>query len=209
MARTGKTLSRNDRQLWGRVAKTVKPLPGRMDALLASSAAVDVNKSEQTEPDTAGRAADQRPQLTQAMREALRGAFSDDKPTREPRRNGPVPSAALHQAGIDKPVHRKIAKGRLPIDGRIDLHGMTLDQAHGVLLAFLARAHAGGKRHVLVITGKGASLGSEGALKRSVPQWLAKPEFAGFVSGYEWAARHHGGGGALYIRLSKRPGSVA
>jgi DNA-nicking Smr family endonuclease len=73
-----------------------------------------------------------------------------------------------------------------------------------MLLDFLIRAHERGLRHVLVITGKGSSLGSEGALKRAVPLWFAMPEFRFLISSYEPAARHHGGDGALYVRLSRR-----
>ena len=44
-------------------------------------------------------------------------------------------------------------------------------------LSFLQRAHAGGVRYVLVITGKGSSSGGEGVLRRAVPAWLSTPPF--------------------------------
>lgn len=121
---------------------------------------------------------------------------TDHRPADAPR---PPPS---HQP-LEKPVYRKLAKGRLPIEARIDLHGLFQDEAHDLLLDFLYRAHDRGMRHVLVITGKGSSLGSEGALRRAVPLWFSKPEFRFLISSYEWAARHHGGEGALYVRLSR------
>jgi DNA-nicking Smr family endonuclease len=83
---------------------------------------------------------------------------------------------------------------------------MTQSEAHGFLLDFLSRAHARELRHVLVITGKGASMGSDGALKRAVPLWFAKPEFRHLISSYETAAQPHGGEGALYVRLTKSGG---
>ena len=104
---------------------------------------------------------------------------------------------------LEKPVKRKLAKGHLPIEARVDLHGMVQSEAHGFLLHFLLRAHDRGLRHVLVITGKGTSLGSDGALKRAVPMWFSLPEFRMLISSYEPAARNHGGEGALYVRLSK------
>ena len=55
-----------------------------------------------------------------------------------------------------------------------------------------------------MITGKGASFGSDGALKRAVPAWLATPTFRPLVSGHDHAARKHGGGGAIYVRLRKK-----
>nr|WP_210314744.1 Smr/MutS family protein [Rhizobium sp. AQ_MP] len=113
------------------------------------------------------------------------------------------PAAHAHHP-LEKPVKRKLSRGHLALEARIDLHGLIQSEAHGMLLDFLIRAHERGLRHVLVITGKGSSLGSEGALKRAVPLWFAMPEFRFLISSYEPAARHHGGDGALYVRLSRR-----
>ena len=109
---------------------------------------------------------------------------------------------------IERPVRRKLARGRLQIDASIDLHGMGLDEAHDRLRLFLADAQRRDLRFILVITGKGSSLGSAGALKRSVPQWLAKPTFSMLVSGHDQASRAHGGEGALYVRLKRRKPSI-
>ncbi|MHC5306392.1 Smr/MutS family protein [Bartonella sp. LJL80] len=104
---------------------------------------------------------------------------------------------------FDKPTHRKIAKGRIHIDGRVDLHGLIQSEAYSLLLHFLQSANSRGLRHVLVITGKGTSPGSDGILRQSVPHWLSTPPFRQIVSSFEDAARHHGGHGALYIRLRR------
>ena len=50
-------------------------------------------------------------------------------------------------------------------------------------------------------------MGSEGILRRAVPQWFATAAFRGLVSGYEDASRGHGGSGALYVRLRRNQGS--
>ncbi|HWK13470.1 MAG TPA: Smr/MutS family protein [Rhizobiaceae bacterium] len=118
-----------------------------------------------------------------------------------PRRKAPPVAGA---GTIDRTTHGKLAKGRLPLEARVDLHGLTQLQAHSLLLSFLHRAHAGGLRHVLVITGKGSSMGSEGVLRRAVPDWLRTPAFRGLVSAHQDAARRHGGEGALYVRLRRR-----
>jgi DNA-nicking Smr family endonuclease len=110
------------------------------------------------------------------------------------------PSPPRH---LDRPTLDKLARGRLPIEARVDLHGMTQDEAYSLLFSFLHRAHASGLRYVLVITGKGSSSGGDGVLRRSVPAWLATPAFRMFVSSHEHAARHHGGSGAIYVRLRK------
>ena len=104
---------------------------------------------------------------------------------------------------LDEPTLDKLSKGRLPIEGRVDLHGMTQEEAYSLLFSFLSRAHAGGIRYVLVITGKGSSSGGDGVLRRAVPAWLSTPLFRPLVSSHDHAARHHGGSGALYTRLRR------
>lgn len=120
-------------------------------------------------------------------------------------RAAPLPPSAvalLHP--IEKPVKRKIATGRIAIEDRIDLHDKTQIVAHYALLGFLRQAQALGLRHVLVITGRGASFGSRGVIKRSLPHWFATPEFRALVAGFEPAERHHGGDGAFYVRVRRR-----
>ena len=116
----------------------------------------------------------------------------------------PAPPKRQHVAHVlDRPTLDKLSKGKLPIEGRVDLHGMTQSEAHSLLLSFLQRAHAGGVRYVLVITGKGSSSGGEGILRRAVPSWLTTPPFRPLVSSHDFAARQHGGAGALYVRLRR------
>jgi DNA-nicking Smr family endonuclease len=186
---TGRKLSSEERILWGKVAKSTRALPGRADEarqfdeeIAAMMAAEDAALRKPMPPETDRHA------------EPLRATTRKTPPT-------------SHHP-LEKPVHRKLAKGRLAIEARIDLHGLYQSQAHDLLLDFLFRAHDRGLRHVLVITGKGTSMGSEGALRRAVPLWFSKPEFRFLISSYEWAARHHGGEGALYVRLSRPRGQL-
>lgn len=117
----------------------------------------------------------------------------------------PPPPSKDHKVGrhLDRPTHEKLAKGRLQIEAKVDLHGLTQHEAHGLLLSFLHRAHASGIRYVLVVTGKGSTSKGDGVLRRVVPEWLATPAFRSIVGSHDGAARHHGGAGALYVRLRK------
>ena len=178
-----KSMSSEDRILWGRVARSVRALPGRLEFL------------EALEPEETGARSPKAP---------LMSSKADESETRV---EAPAPSSPSHRHHpIERPVQKKIAKGRLPLEARIDLHGLVQSEAHAMLLSFLVHAHERGLRHVLVITGKGSSMGSEGALKRAVPLWFSKPEFRFLISGYEAASRAHGGEGALYVRLSRKAG---
>lgn len=175
--RAGRGLTAQDRILWNQVARTVDPMPGRPVEPLDG-------------------------EMEDLFRELAREA--------DPPSSVPVAPAAAPAPGktaprsLDAPLRRKLARGRMPIESRIDLHGLTQAEAHGRLLAFLHQAFAHGRRNVLVVTGKGSSPGSEGALRRAVPHWLATPPFRGIVQGHDSASRRHGGEGAIYVRL-RRP----
>lgn len=176
-------ISHEDRILWQTVAKTAKPIKGRslseFEGLLSTSS------------DNGPESIPTAPVRTAA--DSYQAKASAAVPASAPRR-------------LDEPTHRKIAKGKVSLGARIDLHGMTQGEAHALLHAFLHRAHAEGLRHVLVITGKGASYGSDGILRQAVPHWFATPQFKPYVSAYEDAARTHGGHGALYVRLRRQTG---
>ena len=178
----GPKLNPEDRILWGKVARSTRPMPGRMEELLAFEDQFEAPPEEKDVP-ALNRA---------ALPSSTGGTEAERKRTQH-----------LHHP-LEKPVKRKLSRGHLALEARIDLHGLFQSEAHGMLLDFLIRAHERGLRHVLVITGKGSSLGSEGALKRAVPLWFAMPEFRFLISSYEPAARQHGGEGALYVRLSRR-----
>jgi DNA-nicking Smr family endonuclease len=176
--RRARELTDEDRVLWNLVARTTTPLKGRRPA-----------EMEQAETATMAELLAER--TTEPARPAL--------PAAAPRRH-----VAAAQHPLDRQTHEKLAAGRLPIEGRVDLHGMTQEQAYGLLLSFLSRAHATGVRYVLVITGKGSSSGGDGVLRRAVPAWLATAPFRGLVGSHDPAARQHGGGGALYVRLRRK-----
>ncbi len=149
------------------------------------------------------------------LRKYGKSAASAEKPAPRPVKAAnaepvaPPPKKPPPLAPLDRRLKQRVARGREPIDARIDLHGMTQSEAHRKLFSFLQRAQADGARIVLVVTGKGESRQRDGAiergvLKRQVPNWLSLPEFRSFVLGFEDAHVGHGGQGALYVRL-RRP----
>ncbi len=173
-----KKLNPEDRQLWARVARSVTPMAGRR---IPEEIDADLDFERQMagiDVEPAGLKTGQiKPQVAGSER--------------------PRPTS------LERPTHRKISKGRVPIEARLDLHDLSQIEAHRFLLLFLQRAHADRLRHVLVITGKGTAPSSQGVLRRAVPMWLATAPFRPLVSGFHSAARHHGGEGALYIRVRR------
>ncbi|MBN9315946.1 MAG: Smr/MutS family protein [Devosia sp.] len=124
---------------------------------------------------------------------------SDGRPARKPR------------AGIEPNLKQRLQRGRVEIDGTIDLHGMRQVEAHAALTRFIHARAARGDRTLLVITGKGLKkLGDDaaviierGVLRAMLPIWLSEPNLAPLVAGWDVAAQGHGGDGAFYVRLRR------
>jgi DNA-nicking Smr family endonuclease len=197
--KTKRGLSAEDRTLWNRVAKTATPL----------------NHASRRTPGE--------PFTTKPARPADPGAERAPVPTFRLGENAvqssaliqPAPSLSRHLAmapvRMDHGAYKKMTRGKLKPEGRLDLHGMTLAQAHPALIRFIADAHDAGKRLVLVITGKGRDRDSgdpipirRGVLKHQVPSWLHAPPLGAIVLDIREAHQRHGGGGAYYVYLKRR-----
>jgi DNA-nicking Smr family endonuclease len=175
-------LSEEERVLWESVARQVKPL--RKKSRVAKAQPTEIP----TEPSAAAR-----PVTVPKPRLPVQAA-SPPKPVAPP------------LAPLGRRERSKLSRGRMEIEARLDLHGMTQVRAHRALFGFLRRAHHEGLTFVLVITGKGKAGPVEaerGVLRRQVPQWLSLPEFRSLVVGFEEAHIGHGGEGALYVRIMR------
>jgi DNA-nicking Smr family endonuclease len=113
--------------------------------------------------------------------------------------------------GIEPGMKKRLQRGTMEIDARIDLHGMRQVEAQAALARFVHRAVARGDRTILVITGKGlkkldrdaAVIIEAGVLRSMLPIWLSEPSLAPLVAGWDVAAQGHGGDGAFYVRLRR------
>lgn len=202
MARRGKKgLSADDRALWDKVTQSATPLdragtrPPKPDPKTAPAPA---------KPSHQGTGADRLP----AFRIGDRAGH-----TAHPAQPAHDLSARLAHAPVrmDHAAHRRMVRGKLKPEARIDLHGMTLGQAHPVLIRFIIDAYDDGKRLVLVITGKGKDRDEgdpipirRGVLRHQVPGWLHAPPLGAMVLDIREAHQRHGGGGAYYVYLKKR-----
>jgi DNA-nicking Smr family endonuclease len=126
-----------------------------------------------------------------------------------------LPAKTPELATFDRNSVRKIRGGRVDIEARVDLHGMRQDEAHLALRRFLLSCQSRGLRFVLVITGKGKTIGTpnaqfgdtdreRGVLKRNVPRWLDEPDLRAIVVSFTTAAIQHGGEGAIYVHLRSK-----
>lgn len=195
-----RALTSEEQALWKRVTETLTPLhPAAPNPLEADPLSETALSSQQAGKPEKNPSAAPKPPRT--------GAAAARPPVRPPARPAPPPLAPLEPR-----TRRRLARGHLEVEGRIDLHGMTQAEAHGRLRAYLAGAQARGSKTVLVITGKGGGnhVGEgRGVLRRMVPQWLGLPEFRLLVTGFDEAHATHGGSGALYVRIRRRKGGGA
>ena len=106
--------------------------------------------------------------------------------------------------GVDSRTAEKLRRGQLAIDGRLDLHGHTQEEAHRALVAFLEVAWRRRARCVLVITGKGRGGEGAGVLRAAVPRWLNAEPLRVRILAFAPAQAKDGGSGALYVLLRRQ-----
>lgn len=109
---------------------------------------------------------------------------------------------------MDAKAYKRMTRGKIRPEARLDLHGMTLAEAFPELIRFILTCHANGLRLVLVITGKGRGEHGPlptrpGALRHQVPYWLHRVPLASAVQQVTAAHYRHGGDGAYYVYLRR------
>lgn len=172
-----------DKALWQKLVQGVKPL--RRD----------------------GRPAISSPAAKPTPTERARPAPRPPVPAAKPAVPQPAKTRELghgERVDLDRRSAERLSRGQLPIEGRLDLHGLTQAAAADRLASFLGRAQGEGKRCVLVITGKGGSRGRSGVLREQVPRWLNQPPNRARVLAFDYARPRDGGDGALYVLLKRR-----
>ena len=106
-----------------------------------------------------------------------------------------------YAAGLDRATQQKMRRGKIIIEAKIDLHGMTQMKAHQALKSFFYNCQIEGLRSVLVITGKGKD--GKGVLRAEVPKWINESNYENMVRAFSFAGPKDGGEGALYVLLKR------
>ncbi len=106
--------------------------------------------------------------------------------------------------GIDHGLVRKLRRGDFAVQGHVDLHGLTREEAKASVEAFLRAARSAGKRCVLVVHGRGLhSKDQLPVLKDALRTWLSTNRFARHVLAFATARPVDGGAGAIYVLLRR------
>lgn len=114
-----------------------------------------------------------------------------------------APLSAGRSADLDGRTLERLRRGHLRPEARLDLHGMTQDQAYSALMSFLEVSQAAGKRCAIVITGRGRTRAGGGVLRNETPGWLNSPAARARVLAFATAKPRDGGIGALYVLLRR------
>lgn len=193
-------ISAEDARLWSLVGRTMRKR-FHVDAPLPPTPQSPANKS-------AGKATG--PRIgTQKLKLTANAAQTPKGPSAKPTTSMP---AALQPTPplADASGHKKVRRGKVLIEARMDLHGFTQHEAQRELARFIPEMRRRGFRCVLIITGKGRPTAFKsgdfmeapsGVLRRRLPSFLAHQGVGEHISGYAPAHARHGGDGAFYVLL--------
>lgn len=184
-------LGPDESALWKKVAATVKPLP-KAKAPLAPAAPPTVCPPMPTPRSTAAPAA----------------------PVSRPAVALLPPRRTHGTATLDGHWDRRLRKGLVRPDLSIDLHGHSLVSAQALLDEAIGCGLMRGARVVLVVAGRlrpGADRlplmhgdpRPRGAIRASLPDWLAYSPYADQIVALRPAHISHGGAGAVYVILRR------
>ncbi len=182
LGKSKKQLTFEDREIWGRITNTAEPLSSKQRNYTD-------NFLDEFEADLQKQSMSQSITKLQSSSAPVFRPFEQKKPE-------------LSTEYLDNKTTRKISKGKVSIDGRLDLHGYHQQDAHHILYNYIENAYFSGKRTILIITGKG-NLG-RGVLRENVPKWLAGAKFRLLISGYAESHAVHGGAGAIYVKIRRK-----
>ena len=117
-----------------------------------------------------------------------------------------APDARTPKAQTFKPVDitqdKRVRRGRVEINRRLDLHDKTRDEARPALFQAVRSAYGQDQKCLLVITGKGLRL--NGVLRQTFPNWINADEIRPMIASYAQAHIRHGGTGAWYVFLKRK-----
>ncbi len=180
-------LSGEERALWSLVTRDVKPAKKKRRVRTADTPPKKREAASLVPPGASGR---------------LPSQSGDGKKPPAPRRRTPPPAFGAGDPAAD----RRAAKGSIPIERTLDLHGLSEAGAHARVTRFILAAQADGVRLVLVITGKGAARGGEGrgVIRRRFVDWVEAAPLRAAIARVAQAKPKDGGEGAFYVFLKRK-----
>ena len=106
--------------------------------------------------------------------------------------------------GIDRKHLRRLERGEIDFDRRVELHGSSSLEARHLLNNELTNASALGERCVLIVHGRGLHSEEGPVLKTAVIEWLTAPPLAARIMAFSSAPPADGGPGATGVLLRRK-----
>lgn len=106
--------------------------------------------------------------------------------------------------GLDRRLIKRLRQGHFAVQGHLDLHGKTRQEARPLVEQFLLESRRMRRRCVLLVHGRGLNSKDQiPVLKESLKVWLARGRIARMVLAFCSARPSDGGAGAVYVLLRK------
>jgi len=112
------------------------------------------------------------------------------------------------------PLNKKLKKGKIPIDKKIDFHGMTVFDAEILFSETVVSCYKNNFRSLLFVTGKGVLKKNNensdqvklyyGKIRSGFFSWVKKNELQKYILAVEQANIEHGADGAFFVYLRKK-----
>ncbi len=181
-----------EKRLWDKVTGTIKKLKSDRYSEYVTSEDFSYNKNIPKENIK-----------NQTTKNKIKSRLSiEDDLNSKKSSNVPADLRENKYSGIDLSTAKKILKGKIVIEEKLDLHGFNQKEAFQILKSFIEKSSYKGFRNVQVITGKGKH--GDGILKRNVPIWLKTKPLSDLIIAISDSVISDGGEGALYVRLKNR-----
>lgn len=111
-------------------------------------------------------------------------------------------------------INKKLKKGKIPINKKIDFHGLSVLEAEELFLDTVVSCYNQSLRCILFVTGKGILKKSKsennntklyyGKIRENFLIWTAKTEIQKYILSLEQAGIEYGADGAFFVYLRKK-----
>tara|TARA_B100001964_G_C14154106_1_gene563429 strand:- start:535 stop:1086 length:552 start_codon:yes stop_codon:yes gene_type:complete len=129
----------------------------------------------------------------------------------------PLPATKIESVkknlNIEKPsILKKLKRGKIQIDKKIDFHGLSTDKAKKIFIKTINSCFYSNKRCILFITGKGMKKNNHysaeiklfyGKIRENFQQWVFEKEVSQKILKVAPADFSYGGDGAFFVYLRK------
>ena len=112
-------------------------------------------------------------------------------------------------------INKKLKKGKIPPNHKVDFHGMSLFEAEELLCNVIINCYNTNKRCILFVTGKGVNKKETdhrnetklyyGKIRVAFTSWIRKPDIEKYILSVEQASMEYGADGAFFVYLRKKP----